>query len=101
MGRQLLEAGGIARDVVGVVQALVDQHVHPCQQERHVGARSDRQPVFGLSGRDREAGVDRDDRRLTFQRLDPGLDLAVVKVFPEMGTDQHDTARVLHVRAVG
>ena len=48
---QLFEADRVALDVVLVVQLLVDQYVHPREQQGHIGARLDGQPVFRLARR--------------------------------------------------
>ncbi len=98
---QLLESGGIALDVVLVVEPLVDQHVHPRQQQGDVGARLDRQPVFRFSRRHREARIDGDQRRVVAQGGRQRLHLRVVQVLADVRTDQHDAARVFHVGPLG
>ena len=83
---QLLETDGVALDVVLVVELLVDDDIHPAEQQRNVGTGPDREPVLGLAGRDREAWVDGDQRRVVVDRVRERLYLSVVQVFANVRT---------------
>ena len=84
-----------------VVAAFADEQVHPCQQQRQVGAGLDRQPVLGLARRDREARVDHDHRHAPLDRLGELLHLRVVHVLAQVRADQHQAAGVADVGRLG
>ena len=94
---ELRESVGVALDIVLVVKLLVDQDVHPRQQQCEVGPGLDRQPVVRLGGRYREARVHGNQRGVAVQGLGERLHLCVVQVFADVRAEQNNTARVGHV----
>jgi hypothetical protein len=55
---QIVEAGGVALDVIGVAEIFRDQHVHHAERQRRVAARVDGKMLVGkLPGAD--CGADR------------------------------------------
>ena len=97
---QLLEADRVAFEIVCVAQVFADQHVHPRKQQGNIGARLDRQPVFRLARRNREARIDGNQRDVFVDRLGECLHLCVVQVFADVRTQQHDAVRIGHVGAL-
>ena len=81
---ELLEPDRMAVQVVRVTKILFDQYVHPGKQERHVGARLDRQPVLRLAGWNGESRIDGDQHDVTVEGLGERLDLAVVQVLTDV-----------------
>ena len=101
--RQLLEADGVGRNVVAVVQPGVDDFVHHRQRERAVGPRSEREPLVGRAGGARTRRVDNDDAPALFARgLDEGPQVQVARqrvAAPDQ--DQPRVREVLRLNADG
>ena len=83
----------VRRDVLGVVQALGDDHVHEPERQRRVGARQRAHVPVGRRGRARPQRVDHDDPRARLARLlddRPQVQVGDDRVRPP----QHDEAAV-------
>ena len=96
LGRQALEALGVRRDVLGVVQVLGHDHVHEPQRQRRVGARQRAHVPVGRRGRARQQRVDDHHPRSRLARLLDDRPLVQVgddRVRPP----QHDEAAVEEV----
>src|SRR5664280_2126752 len=94
---ELHKAGRVGLDVLAVVEALFDDHVHPREEEGEVGPGLDREPVPRLARGGREARVDGDDRRAARDRRREVLHLRVVHVLAEVRPEERDDARVRDV----
>ena len=97
---EVLEAEAVLLDVLAIVEAFRDDHVHPREQQREVGARLHRQVVLRLARGDREAGVGDDDRGAGSDGVSELLHLRVVHVLAEVRADQHQAAGVRDVGAL-
>src|SRR5664280_2629088 len=94
---ELHKAGRVGLDVLAVVEALFDDHVHPREEEGEVGPGLDREPVPRLARGGREARVDGDDRRAARDRRREVLHLRVVHILAEVRPEERDDARVRDV----
>ncbi len=88
MGCQLIKALGPLSNVVLVVQTLVDDDVHPGEHQGGIGPRFDWQPVIGLGGDARLAGVDDDDLCPSCVCVCEILHDGVASVLTDVATDQ-------------
>jgi hypothetical protein len=91
--RETLEPLGVRRDVLGVVKALGDDHVHEPERERRVGTRERAHVPVGRRGRPRAQRVDDDHAGARLARLlhdRPLVQVGDDRVRPP----QHDEAAV-------
>jgi hypothetical protein len=92
VGGERVEADGVPRHELAVVEALRDQHVHDPEREGRVGARPQEQHLVGLGRRLGAPHVDGDHVRAAaagFHQVPRGVRLA-----REIGSPQHDQVRV-------
>ena len=83
--------------IVGIIEPLFDNHIHPGKKKCRIGPRLNRQPIARLRRGNRESGIDHNQRRAVAYGLRKFLHLGVVHILAEMRAEQGDAARVFHV----
>ena len=92
---QRLGADGVALDVVAVLEAVAEDHVHHAQGQRGVGTRQQRQVLVRLLRGARAEGIDGDELRAPPPRLlDEGPEVDVRA--DDVGAPGHDEPGVDH-----
>jgi len=66
---QRVKSQGMALDIISVVKAFVDDHVHHAQRQRGIGARQRRQVLIAFRRRQAAIGIDRNDSGAAAFRL--------------------------------